>query len=218
MRRLIDGVEAEGWRFVAFVRLVPLFPFNLTNYALGLTRIGLVPYAVASFICMAPGAVAYTWLGHAGREALAGDASAIRYGLLALGLLAAIAFLPRLIKRLRGDHATVWTEPADLWSRLEDGCAPTMIDVRGPGEFEGPLGHIPGALNIPLDELEDRMNELRDSAEAGIVTVCLTDKRSAAAARLLSAAGFGDVAVLHGGMRRWRAVETEIPEVSADSP
>ena len=35
------GVEAEGWRFVAFVRLVPLFPFNLLNYALGLTRIPL---------------------------------------------------------------------------------------------------------------------------------------------------------------------------------
>lgn len=51
---------------------------------------------------MAPGAIAYTWLGHAGREALAGDASAIRYGLLALGLLAAIAFLPRLMRHLRG--------------------------------------------------------------------------------------------------------------------
>jgi uncharacterized membrane protein YdjX (TVP38/TMEM64 family) len=39
LARLIAGVEAEGWRFVAFVRLVPLFPFNLVNYALGLTRI-----------------------------------------------------------------------------------------------------------------------------------------------------------------------------------
>src|SRR6516225_3148754 len=39
LKRLIDGVDAEGWRFVAFVRLVPLFPFNLSNYLLGLTRI-----------------------------------------------------------------------------------------------------------------------------------------------------------------------------------
>ena len=39
--RLIRGVEEEGWRFVAFVRLVLLFPFNLVNYAFGLTRIGL---------------------------------------------------------------------------------------------------------------------------------------------------------------------------------
>ena len=81
------------------MRLVPLFPFNLTNYALGLTRINFWSYAITSFIAMAPGAIAYTWLGHAGREAFSGDSSAIRYGLLALGLLAAIALLPRLIRR-----------------------------------------------------------------------------------------------------------------------
>lgn len=57
LKRLIEGVEAEGWRFVAFVRLVPLFPFNLTNYAFGLTRVGFVPYVITSFICMAPGAI-----------------------------------------------------------------------------------------------------------------------------------------------------------------
>lgn len=101
LRRLIQGVEVEGWRFVAFVRLVPLFPFNLTNYALGLTRIHFASYLVTSFVCMAPGAIAYTWLGHAGREALAGDTSAIRYGLLALGLLAAFVLGPRLVRRLR---------------------------------------------------------------------------------------------------------------------
>ena len=38
LKRLMDGIDAEGWRFVAFIRLVPLFPFNLSNYALGLTR------------------------------------------------------------------------------------------------------------------------------------------------------------------------------------
>lgn len=101
LKQLIAGVEAEQWRFVAFVRLVPLFPFNLTNYALGLTRIRFRAYLFTSLVCMAPGAIAYTWLGHAGREALAGDASAINYGLLALGLLAAIALLPRLIRRMR---------------------------------------------------------------------------------------------------------------------
>src|ERR1700732_5582558 len=36
LKRLIDGVDAEGWRFVAFVRLGPLFPFNLSNYRLGI--------------------------------------------------------------------------------------------------------------------------------------------------------------------------------------
>jgi uncharacterized membrane protein YdjX (TVP38/TMEM64 family) len=54
--RLMRGVEEEGWRFVAFVRLVPLFPFNLVNYAFGLTRIRLREYVLASLVCMAPGA------------------------------------------------------------------------------------------------------------------------------------------------------------------
>jgi uncharacterized membrane protein YdjX (TVP38/TMEM64 family) len=48
LKRLISGVEAEGWRLVAFVRLVSLFPFNLTNYALGLTRIVFLAYVVTS--------------------------------------------------------------------------------------------------------------------------------------------------------------------------
>ena len=112
--RLIAGVEAEGWRFVAFMRLVPLVPFNLLNYALGLTRIPLVPYVLASLVCMAPGAVAYTWLGYAGREAAAGNVAAIRYGLLALGLLAAIALLPRLVRRLRGEETPRWIGADEL--------------------------------------------------------------------------------------------------------
>src|SRR3974377_1282614 len=94
LKRLIDGVDAEGWRFVAFVRLVPLFPFNLSNYALGLTRIPLHHYVIATLICMAPGAVGYPGAGYAGRGAMGGDGTAIRYGVIGLALLAAVAFLP----------------------------------------------------------------------------------------------------------------------------
>ena len=107
--RLIAGVEAEGWRFVAFVRLVPLFPFNLLNYALGVTRIPLTHYVVASLICMAPGTIAYTYLGYAGREAIAAGETAVQTGLIALGLLALAAFIPRIVRRIR---AAVPGEPA----------------------------------------------------------------------------------------------------------
>ncbi len=103
LKQLITGVEAEGWRFIAFVRLVPVFPFNLLNYALGLTRVRLLDYVLASLVCMAPGAIAYTYLGYAGREALAGGAGLIQKGLIALGLLALVAFLPRLVRRLRAN-------------------------------------------------------------------------------------------------------------------
>lgn len=101
LKHLIDGVEAEGWRFVAFTRLVPLFPFNLLNYALGLTRIRLSHYVLASLICMLPGGLAYAYLGYAGREATTGGAQAVKAGMIALGLLAMAAFLPRFIGRLR---------------------------------------------------------------------------------------------------------------------
>lgn len=100
-RQLIDGVEREGWRFVALVRLVPLLPFNLLNYALGLTRIRLLHYVVASYVFMLPGALAYSYLGDASREAIAGGEGMIHKALLAVALLGLVAFVPRLIKRVR---------------------------------------------------------------------------------------------------------------------
>ena len=101
LAKLQNGVETQGWRFVAFVRLVPLFPFNFLNYALGLTRIKLVHYITASYICMLPGAIAYTYLGYAGREAIAGAQDLVQKILFAIGFLGAVVFLPRLVGRLR---------------------------------------------------------------------------------------------------------------------
>ncbi len=201
LKRLIDGVDAEGWRFVAFVRLVPLFPFNLSNYVLGLTRIPLHQYVIASFICMAPGATAYTWLGYAGRGALAGHTDSVRYGLLALGLLAAIALLPRLIRRLRRPFR--WIETDDLKRRLDGGEPVAMVDVRGSDEFNGPLGHIATARNIPVAALSGRLAELAGLEAEPVVLVCRTEKRSAAAAQTLRDAGFTRVSVLRHGMEHW---------------
>ena len=101
MRQLKQGAENEGWRFVAVTRLVPLVPFNLLNYALGLTRIPFTQYVTASTICMLPGTIAYTYLGYAGREAVAGGEQAVQKGLLALGLLAVVAYIPRLVSKFR---------------------------------------------------------------------------------------------------------------------
>ena len=214
LRKLVSGVEAEGWRFVAFVRLVPLFPFNLTNYAFGLTRIGFLPYVITSFICMAPGAIAYTWLGYAGREAVAGNSSAIKYGLLALGLLAAIVFLPRLFSRLKTAE-TGWIEADDLDRQIKSGKDLTIIDVRGGDEFIGPLGHIPSALNIPLGEIPLRLTEINARMDQPVILVCKTDKRSAQAAKLLGNASFQDLQVLRGGMEQWNRNGFEIINVGA---
>ena len=101
VKQLINGVEKEGWRFVAFVRLVPLFPFNVLNYALGLTKIPFLHYLLATYIFMLPGAFAYTYLGYVGREAAGGGDGLIGKILIALALLAVVAFLPRLIKSIK---------------------------------------------------------------------------------------------------------------------
>ena len=101
LRQVKEGVEAEGWRFVAFVRLVPLFPFNLLNYVLGLTRVPLRTYVVTSAICMFPGTVGYVYLGYAGRETLVGGENLVQKISIAVGVFAALVFLPLLVRRLR---------------------------------------------------------------------------------------------------------------------
>ncbi len=101
LKQLVEGVESEGWRFVAFVRLIPLFPFSITNFAFGLTRIRVLPYTAASFVCMAPGAVAYTYLGFVGREAMGGGDNLVRKALVAFSLLAAVALIPVMVRHRR---------------------------------------------------------------------------------------------------------------------
>jgi uncharacterized membrane protein YdjX (TVP38/TMEM64 family)/rhodanese-related sulfurtransferase len=203
LAEFIKGVEAEGWRFVAFVRLVPLLPFNALNYALGLTRIPLGQYVVASYLAMLPGAAAYTYLGYAGREALAGSDALMRHGLIALALLAATLFLPRLARRLRRSAGSAMIDIESLARRVAGGEAVTIVDVRGRDEYVGELGHIDGSMNIPLADLPGRLTDLQGLEHQPIVLVCRTDKRSAKAAELLGAVGFGRVEVLRGGMMLW---------------
>jgi uncharacterized membrane protein YdjX (TVP38/TMEM64 family) len=201
--RLVQGVEAEGWRFVAFTRLVPLFPFNLLNYALGLTRIPFLHYLIASYLCMLPGALAYTWLGYAGREAAGGGEGLIQKGLVGLALLAGLAFLPRLIARLRQKPMMQVT---GLKASLDAGEPLLVLDVRTAADFDGEQGHIGGALNLPLEELPQRLADLGDDPERRIALVCRTDRRSAKAADLLARRGFAKVQVVQGGMTAWRAL------------
>ena len=200
LKQIIDGVESEGWRFVAFVRLAPIFPFNLLNYALGLTRIRLSHYIIASFVCMAPGAVAYTYIGYAGRETLGGKEGMINKVLIALGLLALVIFIPRFIRRLR----THMISPTELKQRLDNREDIMVLDVRTPEEFSGELGHIHGALNIGVEELQKHMGELEAYRNRPIACVCHTDKRSARVANILKDAGFGTVTVVRGGMVQWK--------------
>ncbi len=116
-----------------------------------------------------------------------------------------MAILARLARLFRAPAAApIWIEAAELQRWLAGEGAPVIVDVRGPDEFDGPLGHIDGARNIPLAEVPAHGHELAAEGRP-LVMVCLTDKRSSQAAAELVAAGLRNVAVLRGGMKDWRA-------------
>ncbi len=77
-----------------------------------------------------------------------------------------------------------------------------VLDVREGDEFTGPLGHIPGAVNIPLGKLSESVDDVAD--DKPVVAVCRAGGRSARATAILSQAGRERIANLAGGMLRWR--------------
>ncbi|MBI1921982.1 MAG: TVP38/TMEM64 family protein [Geobacter sp.] len=91
-----EAVAREGWKIVGLTRLSPVFPFNLLNYAFGLTKVSLRDYFFASWIGMIPGTVMYVYIG-----SLAGDIATlgagrhsrtpVEWALYVVGLLATVA-------------------------------------------------------------------------------------------------------------------------------
>jgi len=101
-----DAVGREGWKIVGLTRLSPIFPFNLLNYAYGLTKVSLRGYFFASWIGMLPGTVMYVYIGSlaASLATLGGQRSRtnLEWVLYGVGLLATVAvtvFVTRLAKR-----------------------------------------------------------------------------------------------------------------------
>jgi len=94
-------------------------------------------------------------------------------------------------------------EPREAARRLESASPPVVIDVREPEEFVGELGHIAGALLIPLDALQHRLPKLAGYVGHEILVVCRAGARSASAGAMLRTAGFRHIENLHGGMVAW---------------
>ncbi|HZP35904.1 MAG TPA: TVP38/TMEM64 family protein [Methylomirabilota bacterium] len=96
--RIDRATARHGWRIVMITRLVPIFPFNLQNYAYGLTSISLGAYLVTSFVCMLPATVAYT----VAAGAVVAGAWDVRRMILLLAvagvLLVALSLLPRWLR------------------------------------------------------------------------------------------------------------------------
>jgi uncharacterized membrane protein YdjX (TVP38/TMEM64 family) len=90
------AVTEDGWKIVGLLRLSPLVPFNLQNYAFGVTEIGFLPYVVATFVGIMPGTALYIYLGVLGKAAASGQGGdAVRWVFFAIGLVATaiVAFI-----------------------------------------------------------------------------------------------------------------------------
>ncbi|NIM29490.1 MAG: rhodanese-like domain-containing protein [Gammaproteobacteria bacterium] len=90
-----------------------------------------------------------------------------------------------------------------LVERLQRGEAPLLVDVRTPGEYQS--GHVPGAVNIPLQELQRRLEELRPYRNTELVLYCETGVRAGHAGRFLEQQGFTELRALQGHMSAWRS-------------
>jgi rhodanese-related sulfurtransferase len=73
-----------------------------------------------------------------------------------------------------------------------------LVDVRSASEFSA--GHIPGAVNIPMDQIEARIADLRPNVP--LVLICQAGKRARITAELLALCG-REIAVLEGGTSAW---------------
>lgn len=88
----------------------------------------------------------------------------------------------------------------ELLNKIEGNEKVTVLDVREPAEYA--FGHIPGAINIPLGELEQHFEELNDKDNMHII--CRSGNRSDLAAQILSQKGFNNVQNVVPGMKEWK--------------
>jgi len=137
--------------------------------------------------------------------------------LAALFLLCAFCFLLFAcrstvgVSRVVGGYAEV--APTVANEMIIDSNQIVVIDVRPPEAFNGPQGHIAGALNAPFDTIERQLPELLPYTNQTVLVYGDTSTDGAVAAKLLTVAGFRNVVHIGGGIQRW--VEHGYPTVNA---
>jgi uncharacterized membrane protein YdjX (TVP38/TMEM64 family) len=97
---IVGQVERGGWRAVAVLRLIPIMPHSIANYALGLTRLSLRDYAFGSLLGQLPMTVAYVDLGAAGERLMLDGASWIEPTLIGLAGLSLSLLIPAIARRI----------------------------------------------------------------------------------------------------------------------
>ena len=115
---------------------------------------------------------------------------------IVLGLAATAAFAEDL-----ESTAVPSISAAELHARGESGTAPVVIDVRTADEYAS--GHVPGAINIPFDQVAQRIAEIE--TPQGVALYCMVGPRARRGESALLAAGYERVFHLEGGLAAWQA-------------
>ena len=89
--------------------------------------------------------------------------------------------------------------PAELQAKLDTEAPPLLVDLRSPAEFG--IAHIPGAINIPSEELEERLDEFRH--DNGVLIYCINGSRTLRAEPVLLANDIENVYHLEGSFQGW---------------
>jgi len=108
LNKLKRGIEAEGWRFLAFARLVPILPYSFLNYMFGLTSINFWVYIFVSWAFMLPLTFAYVCAGYAGKKVMFGEGGweyCLTYLGTAVGLIFLASMLPKIIGKFRQNRS-----------------------------------------------------------------------------------------------------------------
>lgn len=112
----------------------------------------------------------------------------------------------------KGDAKIKSISVEELHEKLKADPKPVLLDVRTKEEFEGPLGHLEGALHIPMSKLEASIDTLNAYKDREIIVYCRSGVRSYSATVTLTEKGFKAIN-LRGGILAWNRLQDELKKM-----
>jgi len=119
-----------------------------------------------------------------------------------ISIVAVIIGIVALVLWGQKTHAVDIVSPKEVFDRAQRDSNVVLIDVRTEEEYNGDLGHVAGTILIPVQQLDQRANELDKYKDRIIIAICRSGNRSGKAAELLSHRGFTALN-MEGGMLQW---------------
>ncbi len=125
--------------------------------------------------------------------------------LVALVLASSMMLLWPSIAKSMGGSKEIGTLEA---TRMMNTGEALVLDIRDNGEYSG--GHIPKSKNVPLAELDKRVEDFAKFKDKPVIVTCRANSRAGAAVRLLKAKGFSNVHQLDGGFAAWQSANLPV--------